>query len=47
MDTSQSRSVADLKAEKVGNMARKKNEDYFETFVKLVDYTCQAAHLLN
>jgi len=29
------------------NMARKRSEDYFETFVKLVDYSCQAANLLN
>ncbi len=28
-------------------MARKKNEDYFEVFVKLADYSCQAADLLN
>lgn len=28
-------------------MARKKNEDYFETFVKLVEYSCKAAALLN
>lgn len=28
-------------------MARKKNEDYFESFVNLVDYSCQAAELLH
>lgn len=28
-------------------MARKRSEDYFEAFVKLVDYSCQAANLLN
>jgi predicted phosphate transport protein (TIGR00153 family) len=28
-------------------MARRRNEDYFDTFVKLVDYSCQAANLLN
>lgn len=28
-------------------MARKKDEDYFETFVDLVEYSCQAAELLN
>lgn len=27
-------------------MARKRSEDYFDTFVKLVDYSCQAANLL-
>ena len=28
-------------------MARKKNEYYFDTFVELVDYSCQAANLLK
>ncbi|NLM10885.1 MAG: DUF47 family protein [Clostridiaceae bacterium] len=28
-------------------MARKRSEDYFDTFVKLVDYSCQAANLLD
>lgn len=28
-------------------MARVKNEDYFQTFVNLVEYSCQAAELLN
>lgn len=28
-------------------MAREKREDYFETFVNLVEYSCQAAELLN
>jgi len=28
-------------------MARKRSEDYFDTFVKLVEYSCQAADLLN
>lgn len=28
-------------------MARLKNEDYFQTFVNLVEYSCQAAELLN
>lgn len=28
-------------------MARKKNEYYYDTFVELVDYSCQAANLLN
>lgn len=28
-------------------MARKRNEDYFDTFVKLVDYSCRAADLLK
>ena len=28
-------------------MARKKDESYFDTFVELVGYSCDAAHLLN
>lgn len=28
-------------------MARKRTEDYYDTFVKLVEYSCQAAELLN
>lgn len=28
-------------------MARKKGDDYFDTFVKLVEYSCKAADLLN
>jgi len=28
-------------------MARKKDSYYFDTFVELVNYSCQAANLLN